>query len=62
MYQIVEGPTNAPSISGKQMFIQTTLYDLIKTVDEIVAADDDQLVTEVVLNLLNSRQTKIKSA
>ena len=41
----------------KSMIIETTLYDLMETVIDIVGPDDNRLIKEVTLNLLAKAKT-----
>ena len=61
MYQEAQNITDVPSIYENNVFIQTTLYDLIETVNETVNLDDDQLVAEIVMDLLNSCYAKFQN-
>ena len=42
--------------------VQTTLYDLIAAINEDVSPDEDWIVTEAVLELLETNQTKFFAA
>ena len=42
--------------------IQTTLYELIAAINEDVSPDEDWIVTEAVLELLETGQTKFFAA
>jgi len=41
----------------KSIIIETTLYDLMETVIDIVGPDDNRLIKEVTLNLLAKAKT-----
>ena len=44
----------------KSMIIETTLYDLMETVIDIVGPDDNRLIKEVTLNLLEKAKPRIR--
>ena len=44
----------------KSMIIETTLYDLMETVIDIVGPDDNRLIKEVTLNLLAKANPRIR--
>ena len=52
-------PTNRVSTqkARKSMIIETTLYDLMETVIDIVGPDDNRLIKEVTFNLLAKAKT-----
>ena len=43
----------------KSMIIETTLYDLMETVIDIVGPDENRLIEEVTLNLLARAKTRV---
>lgn len=44
----------------KSMIIETTLYDLMETVIDIVGPDDNRLIKEVTFNLLAKTHPRIR--
>jgi hypothetical protein len=44
----------------KSMIIETTLYDLMETVIDIVGPDDNRLIKEVTLNLLAKANPRVR--
>ena len=54
MLQEAQNLTKDPLMHEDHDRIQTTLYDLIEAVNEIVKPNDDRLVTAVVMDMLNS--------
>ena len=55
-------PTNRVSTqkARKSMIIETTLYDLVETVIDIVGPDDNRLIKEVTRNLLAKTHPRIR--
>ena len=54
MLQEAQNLTKDPLMHEDHDRIQTTLYDLIEAVNEIVKPNDNRLVTAVVMDMLNS--------
>lgn len=61
MLQEAPNLTREPLMHEDHNRIQTTLYDLIEVVNEIVKPDDDRLATEVVMDMLNSGHVNFKT-
>jgi len=53
--------TTPPPISENHTMIKSTLYDLIEAVNETVKPNDDQFVTEIVLDLLITGHAKFQN-
>ena len=55
-------PTNRVSTqkARKSMIIETTLYDLMETVIDLVGPDDNRLIKAVTLNLLTKTHPRIR--
>ena len=46
----------------KVISTETTLYELIEAISDIVAPGEERLIPEIVLNLINSGQIRILSS
>ena len=46
------------SVTEGRPIIQTTLYDLIAAVNETLAPNEDRIVTEIVMDLLNTANAR----
>ena len=53
MLQEAQCLTKTPSISENDTLIQTTLYDLIKVVNETVRPGEEKLASAIVTDLLD---------
>lgn len=62
MLQEAQSDAKGPSISEDHTMVQTTLYDLIKAVNETVKPDDDGFVTEIVMDMLIAGHAKFENA
>lgn len=47
--------------SENKIFVQTTLYDLIETVNETVKLEETQLANEIVMDLLDSCHARFQN-
>ena len=61
MLQEARVPTKAPLKSENKIFVQTTLYDLIETVNETVKLEETQLAAEIVMDLLDSCHARFQN-
>ena len=62
MLQEAQSVAKGSSISEDHTIIQTNLYDLIEAVNENVKPNDDQFVTEIVMDLLITGHAKFQNA
>ena len=60
MLQEAQNFTKEPLMHEGHTRIQTTLYDLIEAVNETVKPNDDQFVTEIVMDLLITGHAKFQ--
>lgn len=53
-------PASITDSQSKKVVIQTTLYDLIASINETIPPEDDDLVTAAVTRLLNAGRVSFK--
>jgi hypothetical protein len=58
MLQEIQHPNGVKPVNQDRPIIQTTLYDLIAAVNETLNPTEDRIVTEIVMDLLNSAQAR----